>query len=232
MFKGTAPLPACYDPFATRKDYPNTGAALPTHRPGRLNLDWNRLLGPLMDCFALFVDEKKYINYEAERPGWAIAMYGTGIWRKFFSGRLFVTWFLSRKAQAHHHPFLFWKLSLLASFLLFVYCHLRNDFAIMLGQSLPISSPRAEPAPRGEWQKSPWWFEPFTDIPLSSSSSTGTTTANTISMPCSTMRTSPIGSCGWGWLPRYCLPFGSSTNGSIRNGKISHLPWVSGDWVP
>lgn len=30
---------------------------------------WNRLLGPLMDCFAYLWMKKKYINYEVERKG-------------------------------------------------------------------------------------------------------------------------------------------------------------------
>ena len=53
-----------------------------------------------------------------------------------FSGRLIVQWALSEKAKRVITPSLFWQMSLLASFLLFAYGYLRNDFAIMLGQSL------------------------------------------------------------------------------------------------
>ena len=53
-----------------------------------------------------------------------------------FSGRLLVQWILSEKSKRIVTPSLFWKLSLIASFLLFVYGYLRDDFAIMLGQAL------------------------------------------------------------------------------------------------
>ncbi|MCH4822125.1 lipid-A-disaccharide synthase N-terminal domain-containing protein [Gramella lutea] len=53
-----------------------------------------------------------------------------------FSARLISQWFLSEKAKKVETPVLFWKLSLLASILLFTYGYLREDFAIMLGQFL------------------------------------------------------------------------------------------------
>jgi lipid-A-disaccharide synthase-like uncharacterized protein len=53
-----------------------------------------------------------------------------------FSSRLVVQWITSEKQQKVITPTLFWTLSLIASFLLFVYGYLRNDFAIMLGQTL------------------------------------------------------------------------------------------------
>jgi lipid-A-disaccharide synthase-like uncharacterized protein len=53
-----------------------------------------------------------------------------------FSARLISQWFLSEKSQKVETPVLFWKLSLLASILLFTYGYLREDFAIMLGQFL------------------------------------------------------------------------------------------------
>ncbi len=49
-----------------------------------------------------------------------------------FSGRLFIQWITSEKNKRIITPSIFWKLSLLASFLLFVYGYLREDFAIML----------------------------------------------------------------------------------------------------
>ncbi len=51
-----------------------------------------------------------------------------------FSARLIVQWLRSEKAGRVLTPVLFWQLSILASFLLFVYGILRNDFAIILGQ--------------------------------------------------------------------------------------------------
>jgi len=53
-----------------------------------------------------------------------------------FSSRLIIQWFLSEKYKKVVTPALFWVLSLIASFLLFLYGDLRHDFAIMFGQSL------------------------------------------------------------------------------------------------
>ncbi len=53
-----------------------------------------------------------------------------------FSSRLIIQWITSEKNKKVITPTLFWTLSLLASVLLFMYGYLRNDFAIMLGQSL------------------------------------------------------------------------------------------------
>ena len=53
-----------------------------------------------------------------------------------FSSRLILQWLLSEKHKKILTPVLFWEFSLLASFLLFVYGYLRNDFAIMLGQTI------------------------------------------------------------------------------------------------
>lgn len=43
-------------------------------------------------------------------------------------------WFLSEKSKKVETPSIFWKFSLFASILLFVYGYLRQDLAIMLGQ--------------------------------------------------------------------------------------------------
>ena len=72
-----------------------------------------------------------------------------------FSGRLFVQWFLSEKHKRIVTQTLFWKLSLVASFLLFVYGYLREDFAIMLGQSLTYFIYIRNLHFQGEWQKAP-----------------------------------------------------------------------------
>lgn len=53
-----------------------------------------------------------------------------------FSSRLVIQWITSEKQRKVITPTTFWILSLLASFLLFIYGYLRNDFAIMLGQAL------------------------------------------------------------------------------------------------
>jgi len=78
-----------------------------------------------------------------------------------FSGRLILQWIVSEKNKKVLTPSIFWKLSLLASFLLFVYGYLRNDFAIMLGQALTYFIYIRNLQLQGEWQKAPkplQWF--------------------------------------------------------------------------
>lgn len=53
-----------------------------------------------------------------------------------FSSRTFYQWLSSEKEKKVVAPRFFWQMSLLASILLFIYGYLRNDFAIMLDQSL------------------------------------------------------------------------------------------------
>ncbi len=53
-----------------------------------------------------------------------------------FSARIIVQWIKSEKAGKVLTPEIFWKLSLSASFLMFIYGRMRDDFAIMLGQTL------------------------------------------------------------------------------------------------
>ncbi|MAT90679.1 MAG: lauroyl acyltransferase [Flavobacteriaceae bacterium] len=78
-----------------------------------------------------------------------------------FSGRLLLQWILSERQKRIITPSLFWKLSLFASFLLFVYGYLRDDFAIMLGQTLTYFIYIRNLQLQGEWYKSPKllrWF--------------------------------------------------------------------------
>ena len=66
---------------------------------------------------------------------WVI--YGIGFTAQLlFSARSIMQWIVSEKHKRVLTPVLFWQLSLLASFALFVYGYLRDDFAIMLGQIL------------------------------------------------------------------------------------------------
>ena len=51
-----------------------------------------------------------------------------------FSARLVIQWLLSEKARKVVSPTSYWQISILASYLLFVYGWLRDDFAIILGQ--------------------------------------------------------------------------------------------------
>lgn len=89
-------------------------------------------------------------------------VYGIGFLAQIlFSGRLIVQWLLSEKNKRVITPSVFWKLSLLASFLLFVYGYLRDDFAIMLGQTITYFIYIRNLQLQGEWQKTPKWFQIF-----------------------------------------------------------------------
>jgi lipid-A-disaccharide synthase-like uncharacterized protein len=72
-----------------------------------------------------------------------------------FSGRLIVQWLSSEKQKKVVTPTLFWFFSLLASFLLFIYGYLRQDFAIMLGQSLTYFIYIRNLHLQGQWKKFP-----------------------------------------------------------------------------
>ena len=72
-----------------------------------------------------------------------------------FSGRLIVQWLSSEKQKKVVTPALFWFFSLLASFLLFIYGYLRQDFAIMLGQSLTYFIYIRNLHLQGQWIKFP-----------------------------------------------------------------------------
>ncbi|PKP26505.1 MAG: lauroyl acyltransferase [Bacteroidetes bacterium HGW-Bacteroidetes-2] len=78
-----------------------------------------------------------------------------------FSGRLLLQWLLSEKNKKSVTPVLFWKLSLLASFLLFVYGYFREDFAIMFGQTLTYFIYIRNLQLQGQWQKLHLFFRIF-----------------------------------------------------------------------
>ncbi|WP_179315781.1 lipid-A-disaccharide synthase N-terminal domain-containing protein [Winogradskyella undariae] len=72
-----------------------------------------------------------------------------------FSSRLIIQWITSEKQRKVITPNTFWTLSLIASFLLFIYGYLRLDFAIMLGQSLTYYIYIRNLQLQGQWQKFP-----------------------------------------------------------------------------
>ncbi len=78
-----------------------------------------------------------------------------------FSGRLLLQWLLSEKKKKVLTPSFFWKLSLFASFLLFVYGYLRDDFSIMLGQALTYFIYIRNLQLQNEWKKLPKLFRLF-----------------------------------------------------------------------
>lgn len=72
-----------------------------------------------------------------------------------FSSRLVIQWITSEKQKKVITPTLFWTLSLIASFLLFIYGYLRNDFAIMLGQGLTYYIYIRNLQLQNQWKKYP-----------------------------------------------------------------------------
>ncbi|HRT84180.1 MAG TPA: lipid-A-disaccharide synthase N-terminal domain-containing protein [Bacteroidales bacterium] len=54
----------------------------------------------------------------------------------FFGARTILQWILSERAKKVLSPSIFWILSLIASYLFFIYGWLREDFAIILGQMI------------------------------------------------------------------------------------------------
>ena len=66
---------------------------------------------------------------------------------------MIIQWFYSEKKNKIVTPSVFWVLSLLGSFLLFIYGYLRDDFAIMLGQSLTYFIYIRNLQLQGEWSK-------------------------------------------------------------------------------
>lgn len=78
-----------------------------------------------------------------------------------FSARLIHQWLGSEKVKKVVTPTLFWVLSLVASFLLFIYGWLRDDFAIMLGQTLTYFIYIRNLQLQNKWKQSPVvlrWF--------------------------------------------------------------------------
>src|SRR5690625_7886385 len=63
-------------------------------------------------------------------------IFGIGfLAQALFGLRLGIQWILSERNKKVLTPTLFWKISLFAALLFFIYGYLRNDFAIMLGQT-------------------------------------------------------------------------------------------------
>ena len=64
-------------------------------------------------------------------------------------------WILSERAKKVISPSIYWVLSIIASYLFFVYGWLRNDFAILLGQSVTYYIYIWNLNKNGLWQKIP-----------------------------------------------------------------------------
>ena len=78
-----------------------------------------------------------------------------------FSSRLLVQLLQSKKAKKVVTPLLFWQISLVASFLMFIYGYLRHDFAIVLGQVLTYFIYIRNLQIDGYWKKLPKLFSIF-----------------------------------------------------------------------
>jgi len=78
-----------------------------------------------------------------------------------FSARIIIQWVQSEKLNQVVTPVIFWQLSLIASFLLFVYGWLRNDFVIMLGQALTYFIYIRNLQLQNFWKKLPLAFRAF-----------------------------------------------------------------------
>jgi len=91
---------------------------------------------------------------------WIVISIGA-IAQILFSSRLLLQWILSEKHKKVLTPVLFWELSLLASFLLFIYGYLRDDFAIMLGQTITYYIYIRNMQLQHQWQKLAKIFQIF-----------------------------------------------------------------------
>ncbi len=89
-------------------------------------------------------------------------IYATGFLAQIlFSARSIMQWIVSEKNKKVLTPVLFWQLSLIASFLLFIYGYLRDDFAIMLGQVLTYFIYIRNMQLQQSWQQFPKWLRWF-----------------------------------------------------------------------
>lgn len=83
-----------------------------------------------------------------------LVIYGIGFTAQIlFSWRMISQWLLSERSKRTAVPKLFWLHSLFASFLLFVYGWLRDDFAIILGQTLTYFIYIRNIQLQGEWRR-------------------------------------------------------------------------------
>ena len=72
-----------------------------------------------------------------------------------FSARIIVQWIMSERAKKVVSPVIFWALSIIASYLLFIYGWFRNDFSIMLGQIIAYYIYIWNLNKKGAWSKVP-----------------------------------------------------------------------------
>lgn len=76
----------------------------------------------------------------------------------FFSARILLQWILSERAKKVISPAIFWQLSIVGSYLLFVYGWLRDDFAIILGQIISYYIYIWNLDKKHQWKKLPFCY--------------------------------------------------------------------------
>lgn len=87
-------------------------------------------------------------------------IYGIGFTAQFiFASRVIIQWFQSEKAHKLKTPVIFWKLSLIAAIIFFIYGYLRKDFSIMLGQAIIYSVFIRNLQLQHEWKPTSWFFK-------------------------------------------------------------------------
>lgn len=76
-----------------------------------------------------------------------------------FASRVIIQWFLSEKANRLKTPVIFWKLSLIAAIIFFIYGYLREDFSIMLGQAIIYFVFIRNLQLQNHWKPTSWFFK-------------------------------------------------------------------------
>jgi len=74
----------------------------------------------------------------------------------FFSARIIVQWILSERSKRIVSPTIFWILSLIGSYLLFIYGWMRNDFSIIFGQLISYYIYIWNLNAKGKWKNIFW----------------------------------------------------------------------------
>lgn len=78
-----------------------------------------------------------------------------------FFARTIIQWALSERAKRIISPSIYWAFSLAGAYLLFIYGWLRDDFSIILGQSITYYIYILNLRLNGDWQKIPRAAKPF-----------------------------------------------------------------------
>jgi lipid-A-disaccharide synthase-like uncharacterized protein len=76
----------------------------------------------------------------------------------FFGARSLLQWIMSERARKSLSPSIFWILSIVASWLFFIYGWMREDFAIILGQTISYYIYIWNLDAKGIWRKIPIEF--------------------------------------------------------------------------